>query len=103
MNTNPVTSQSLLRLLVYPVAVVLLACVMSPPLYWAGTYLAGAGILPIVEGFPFHRYFSRSIQISALLLLWPAFRWVGIHRLSVLGIDPNARWKSDLAAGFCLA
>jgi membrane protease YdiL (CAAX protease family) len=103
VNSNPATPQSLLRLLVYPVAVVLLACVMSPPLYWAGNFLANAGILPIVEGFPFHRYFSRSVQISALLLLWPAFRWVGIERISVLGIDPNPRWKRDLAIGFVLA
>ena len=103
MNSNPATPQSLLRLLVYPIAVVLLACVMSPPLYWTGNFLAEAGILPIVEGFPFHRYFSRSVQISALLLLWPAFRWVGIERISVLGIDPNPRWKRDLAIGFVLA
>lgn len=103
VNSNPATPQSLLRLLVYPVAVVLLACVMSPPLYWAGNFLAEAGILPIVEGFPFHRYFSRSVQISALLLLWPAFRWVGIERISVLGIDPNPWWKRDLAIGFVIA
>lgn len=103
MNSNPATPQSLLRLLVYPVAVVLLACVMSPPLYWTGNFLAEAGFLPIVEGFPFHRYFSRSVQISALLLLWPAFRWVGIERISVLGIDPNPRWKRDLAIGFVIA
>jgi membrane protease YdiL (CAAX protease family) len=103
VNSNPATPQSLLRLLVYPVAVVLLACVMSPPLYWAGNFLAEAGILPIVEGFPFHRYFSRSVQISALLLLWPAFRWVGIQRISVLGIYPNPMWKRDLAIGFVFA
>ena len=103
MNSNPASPKSLLRLLAYPVAVVLLACVMSPPLYWAGNFLAEVGILKIVEGFPFHRYFSRSVQISALLLLWPAFRWVGIHRLSELGIDPNRRWRRDLVVGFLIA
>jgi membrane protease YdiL (CAAX protease family) len=36
-------------------------------------------------------------------LLWPAFRWVGIQRISVLGIDPNPLWKRDLAIGFVLA
>ena len=103
MNSNPASPKSLLRLLAYPVAVVLLACVMSPPLYWAGNFLADAGILTIVEGFPFHRYFSRSVQISALVLLWPAFRWVGIQRLSELGIDPNPRWSRDLVVGFLFA
>ena len=103
VNSNPATLQSLVRLLVYPIAVVLLACVMSPPLYWAGNFLSKAGILPVVGGFPFHRYFSRSVQISALLLLWPAFRWVGIQRVSVLGIDPNFRWRRDVLVGFLLA
>ena len=99
VNSNPAHSHGLLRLLAYPAAVVLLACLISPPLYWAGTWLAGVGILPIVEGFPFHRYFSRSVQISALLLLWPAFRWIGIQRLTELGIEKNLAWKRDLAAG----
>ncbi len=103
VNSNPATPHSLLRLLAYPVAVVLLACVMSPPLFWVGNFLAEAGILTIVEGFPFHRYFSRSVQISALLLLWPAFRWVGIRRISVLGIEPNRLWRRDLSVGFLIA
>lgn len=103
MNSNPASPKSLLRLLAYPVAVVLLACVMSPPLYWAGNFLAEAGVLTIVEGFPFHRYFSRSVQISALILLWPAFRWVRIQRLSELGINPNPRWSRDLVVGFLFA
>lgn len=76
---------------------------MSPPLFWIGSWLADVGILPIVQGFPFHRYFSRSIQISALLLLWPAFRWVGIRSISELGIEKNSAWRRDLAAGFFIA
>ena len=103
VNSNPAHPHGLLRLFAYPVAVVLLACLLSPPLYWAGTWLAGAGILPMVEGFPFHRYFSRSVQISALLLLWPAFRWIGIRHLSELGIEKNLVWRRDLAAGFLIA
>jgi membrane protease YdiL (CAAX protease family) len=76
---------------------------MSPPLYWVGSWLAEIGVLPMVEGFPFHRYFSRSMQISALLMLWPAFRWVGIRRLGELGIQPNAGWRRDVTVGFLLA
>ena len=91
------------RLLAYLLGVILVACVVSPPLYWAGTWLAESGFLTIVKGFPFHRYFSRSVQISALVLLWPAFRWIGICHLCVLGIEPNQKWKSHLAAGFLIA
>ena len=56
-----------------------------------------------MKGFPFHRYFSRSVQVSALILLWPAFCWIGIRHLRELGIVPNARWRGDLLAGFLMA
>ncbi len=99
MKSKPV----LLPLLAYLLGVVLLACLLSPPLYWAGSVLAEQGILPFLRGFPFHRYFSRSIQISALLLLWPAFRSIGIRRLGELGIEKNRlRWR-DLAVGVGIA
>lgn len=103
MNSKPAGLQTLLRLFAYFGGVVLLACLLSPPLYWVGTWLAEIGVLPIVEGFPFHRYFSRSVQISAIVLLWPAFRGIGIRRLSDLGLQPNQQWKRDLASGFLLA
>lgn len=103
MNPNPAAHQSLLRLLAYLGGVVLLACLLSPPLYWVGTWLAEEGILTIVKDFPFHRYFSRSVQISAILLLWPAFRGVGIRRLGDIGLQPNRFWQSDLSYGFLLA
>lgn len=99
VKSNPV----ILRVLAYFSGVLLLACLVSPPLYWAGTALAERGILPILKGFPFHRYFSRCIQISALLMLWPAFRWIGIRRLRELGIDQNPLWRRDLLAGLAIA
>ena len=103
MNPNPAGLQTLFRLLAYFGGVVLLACLLSPPLYWVGTWLAEKGILPIEQGFPFHRYFSRSVQISAILLLWPAFRGIGIRRLADLGLHPNRNWRADLSLGFLLA
>jgi membrane protease YdiL (CAAX protease family) len=99
VKSNPV----ILRLLAYFSGVILLACLLSPPLYWAGTALAERGVLPFLDGFPFHRYFSRSIQISALLMLWPAFRWIGIRRLGELGIERNPLWRRDLPAGIAIA
>ena len=103
MNSKPAGLQTLLRLFAYFGGVVLLACLLSPPLYWVGTWLAEIGILPIVQGFPFHRYFSRSVQISAIVLLWPAFRGMGVRRLSDLGLEHNPQWQRDLASGFFLA
>lgn len=103
MNPNSVGLKTLQRLLAYFCGVVLLACLLSPPLYWVGTWLAEKDILPVVRGFPFHRYFSRSVQISAIILLWPAFRGIGIRRLADLGLYKNNLWKRDLVLGFLLA
>ena len=99
MKSTPV----ILRLLAYFSGVLLLACLFSPPLFWAGTALAERGVLPFLDGFPFHRYFSRCIQVAALLMLWPAFRWIGIHRLGELGIERNPYWRRDLLAGLAIA
>ena len=103
MNSNSNHFQNLLRLFGFVGTVLLAACIVSPPLYWAGSWLSEAGILPIVKGFPFHRYFSRSVQVSAMILLWPAFCWIGIRHLRELGIVPNVRWRGDLLAGFLMA
>jgi len=103
VNSKPAALQTLLRLFAYFGGVVLLACLLSPPLYWVGTWLAEIGVLPVVHGFPFHRYFSRSVQISAIVLLWPAFRGMGIRRFSDLGLQPNLQWRRDLVSGFLLA
>jgi len=99
VKSNPV----ILRLLAYCSAVILIACLLSPPLYWAGSALAENGVLPFLKGFPFHRYFSRSLQIAAIVMLWPAFRWIGIRGLGELGIEANPlRWR-DLGAGLAVA
>jgi membrane protease YdiL (CAAX protease family) len=103
VNSKPAGLQTLLRLFAYFAGVVLLACLLSPPLYWVGTWLAEIGVLPVVQGFPFHRYFSRSVQISAIVLLWPTFRGIGIRRFSDLGLEPNLQWRRDLISGFLLA
>ena len=103
MNSNPAVQAMPLRLLVYVLAVVLAACVVSPPVYWLGSWLAEQGWLPFLQGFPFHRYFSRTIQISALVLLVPAFLWIGIRRLSQLGIERNGTWQRDLLLGLSVA
>lgn len=99
MKSNP----AILRALAYLLGVILIACLISPPLYWAGTALAERGVLPFLNGFPFHRYFSRSLQLAAILMLWPAFRWIGVRRLAELGIEPNRLWQRDLLSGLALA
>jgi membrane protease YdiL (CAAX protease family) len=80
-----------------------MACVISPPLYWVGSALAEAGWLPVVKDFPFHRYFSRSVQISALLVLWPLVCALGVRRASDLGLGKNPAFLRDVLLGFGVA
>ena len=103
MKSHPASSHPLAAFAVYFLGVIVLACLLSPPLYWAGDALAGRGVLPFLHGFPFHRYFSRCLQISALVLLFPAFRLAGIRGIDALGIGRNPAWKRDLAAGVVIA
>lgn len=100
MNPN---TKAILRLLVYLTAVGLVACLLSPWIFHLGSWLASTGVVPFLDGFPFHRYFSRTVQITALILLIPAFLWVGISRFSELNIEPNPRRGRDLGTGFGLA
>ena len=103
MKSNPAAKNPLVIIVAYLCGVILLACLFAPPLYWAGDALAERGVLPFLHGFPFHRYFSRCLQIAALVLLLPAFRLAGIRSLGALGIGRNPEWKRDLAAGLSIA
>lgn len=57
------------------------------------------GLIGKVQGMPFHRYLSRSLQVAAILLLWPLLRSLRIHSLKEFGLFPNDRPGRDLLAG----
>jgi membrane protease YdiL (CAAX protease family) len=85
----------LAKLSLYLAAVVLLAALLSPPLY-----AAAHAVLP---GLPFHRFFNRVVLVVALALLWPALRWMNIRSTAELGLVKNPRATHDLGAGLALA
>ena len=76
---------------------------VAPPVFWLGQWLEAAGWSAWLAGFPFHRVLSRCIQVSALVLLWPTLRWIGLRRPSELNLQRNPSWRADLAAGFAMA
>ncbi|HEY8899482.1 MAG TPA: CPBP family intramembrane glutamic endopeptidase [Chthoniobacterales bacterium] len=84
----------LAKLFLYVAAVVLLAALLSPPIYWA--------LHPLMETVPFRRFFSRTALIVALALLWPVLRWMHVRRFSELGLERNARAWVHLRAGLAL-
>jgi membrane protease YdiL (CAAX protease family) len=92
-----------LKILVYLVAVLAAGGLVAPWIFWGGQALAAAGITDWLAKFPFHRVLSRSVQVSALVLLWPALRWIGLRRIKDLGLQRNPSSWRDLGAGLILS
>lgn len=91
------------KIFLYVLVVLVCGVLISPPAYWACEWMISKGWLTMLEGFPFHRYFSRTVQVSALVLLVPLVLWLNVRSMSRLGIEKNPlRWK-DLGMGFVLA
>jgi len=67
--------------------------IQEMPPEWLG------GLIGKVQGMPFHRYLSRSLQVAAILLLWPLLRSLRIRSLREFGIFPDDRPGRDLLAG----
>lgn len=93
----------LAKILIYVCAIVLIAALLAPPIYWMAQAMAANDILPSLAKFPFFRFFSRIVQISALVLLWPLIRWLRIGGIRELGIERNPNFRRDLLAGLGLA
>lgn len=74
--------------------VVLLAAVLSPPFYW---------LLHGMLEYPFHRYFSRIAQVSAIVLLVPLLLWLQIRSVGEFGLKKNSCPRRDFLSGLGLA
>lgn len=93
----------LLKITLYLLTVLAAAVLLSPPFYWLFEWLDDAKIFTAFHDFPFHRYFTRIAQISALVLIWPLIRWLNIRSLNELGITKNPTFWRDLGVGFAIA
>lgn len=65
------------------------------------------GLIGTLQGMPFHRYLSRSLQVAAIMLLWPLLRSLRVRSLGELGLFGNTRPIRDLGIGifaglFCI-
>ena len=93
---------SLGKIFLYLVAV-LLAGALAAPQAWNAIHALPPDLLHgfagKVQSMPFHRYLSRSLQVSALVLLWPLLRSLRIRSLREFGLVPNTRPLRDLAVG----
>lgn len=84
-------------------AAVILAGALAAPQAWHLIQLLPAdflgGLIGQVQGMPFHRYLSRSLQIAAIVLLVPLLRSLRIRSLADFGIIRNRRAWRDLGTG----
>ncbi len=95
--------KDLRKLLLYLAGSLAIGALLTPPLFQWGHALADRGILPGVTGQGFHRYFSRIVEIIAILLLWPLARSLKVKSLAELGLRWDTRWAARLAFGFLAA
>ena len=93
---------SLGKIFLYLAAVVLSGALTAPQawdlIHRLSPDLLG-GFLAKVQGMPFHRYLSRSIQVAALVLLFPLLRSLRIRSLRAFSLVPNPRPFRDLGIG----
>jgi membrane protease YdiL (CAAX protease family) len=92
-----------LKILTYLGVAIAAGALVAPPVFWLGQSLAASGSSDWLAGFPFHRVLSRCLQVSLVVLLWPALRWIGLRRPSELGLRRNTVAWRDLAVGFACA
>ncbi|MFV0416498.1 MAG: lysostaphin resistance A-like protein [Chthoniobacterales bacterium] len=91
----------LLKIALYLLVVGLCAIFISPAAYWFIHWLIDLGFTPLafLENFPFHRYFSRTLQVSAIVLAPLLAWWLSIRTLTQLGLEKNPRRLKDLTLG----
>ena len=91
------------KLLLYLLGSLVIGALLAPLLFKGGNWIAGHGIFPSLGTQGFHRYFSRSVEITAILLLWPLARSLRVRSIAELGLCWDPKWGRRLAFGFIAA
>jgi uncharacterized protein len=76
---------------------------LAPALYHLGQGLSGISEFKFLAESEFQRYFNRAVLLSALLLLYPLLRVVGVQRPEALGLSRDLKRWRHLFGGFTLA
>jgi len=92
-----------LKFLVYLIGTVALGATLAPWLYWTGLSLSHFKTFGFLANTDFQRYFNRSVLISALVLLIPLARSIGMYQFQYLGLRRNYHRFRHVAGGFLVA
>ena len=91
------------KILLYLIASVVLGALLAPVLFKGGQWLGDHGIFRSLETQPFRRFFNRTVQISAIVLLWPLAKSFRVRTIGELGLRPDPRWWPRWLAGLAAA
>jgi CAAX protease family protein len=91
------------KLAAYLVAIVLIAALLAPLLFWSGQWLAAHSAFGFLTRYDFETFFHRAILVAAVLLLWPFLRACHVRSVADLRLTPNPRWGRDFFAGVLIA
>ena len=105
---NSLVPSDLLKLLAYILAVLLGGALLSPLLVSGGQWLLNSTtdegwLVSEIRKADFARYFSRSMQLCAVLGLWPLIRWTRMDRSLFPSWTPARIGFRHYALGFALA
>ena len=92
-----------LKILAYLIGTVVLGAALAPWLFWAGQSLSDYKFLRFLANTDFQRFFNRSVLISALVLLIPALRSIGMETFKNLGLRRDPHRIQHLIGGFLIA
>jgi membrane protease YdiL (CAAX protease family) len=95
--------KDLRKLLLYLAATLAIGALLAPLLFRGGLWLAGHGTFQSLETQGFQRYFNRSVQITAVVLLWPLALSLRVTSLAELGLRWDSQWGRRLSFGFAAA
>ena len=56
----------------------------------------------VLRKYSFQKYFNRSLLLSAIVLLWPVARWLGVSGKVNPTLEPDRQWKEHLFKGIFL-
>jgi len=95
--------KDLVKLAAYLAAIVLVAALLAPLLFWSAQWLAAHGLFSSLAKYDFETFFHRAVLIAAVLLLWPFLRLCRVRSVADLGLRPNSCWSRDFISGVALS
>jgi membrane protease YdiL (CAAX protease family) len=91
------------KILVFLLGTLILGAALAPVLFWCSQPLFEIPVLSSLKDTDFSRFFERAVLVAAVILAFPAMRWIGVREFHDLKISWAWRRSWQLPAGFLVA